>query len=164
MPPAFTQNVGRDALRDPFRRLAHRIAREMRIARRGLDPGVTQEFPDHGKALAQRQGPACKGMTKIMNRKHASSLHPEYPPRCSRRCALRPLSPSRAPGAHSAPLFLSACGPTTSRSSGGTPPAPGRGWRRNGEDCLGVHSRFCTREIVLMAAQKHAFLVKEEIG
>ena len=48
MLPTFVQDVDRDALNDPFRRIAHRIAREMGIARRGLDPSMAQEFPDHG--------------------------------------------------------------------------------------------------------------------
>ena len=62
----FAQDIRADTPSDKFRGLAHRIAREMRIARRGLDPGVAQEFSDHGQALAQRQGARGEGMPYII--------------------------------------------------------------------------------------------------
>ena len=73
---SIVQYVGRDALRNPFRCLVHRIAREMRVARRGLDTRVTEQFPDHGESLAQRQGARGEGVPKIMNRKLAAGLRP----------------------------------------------------------------------------------------
>ncbi len=53
---ALAQDVFGDARGDPLGGFAHRIAREMGVARGGLDPRVTQEFSNHGEPLAERQG------------------------------------------------------------------------------------------------------------
>ena len=39
----------------------------MRIARRGLDLGVSEEFPDHRKALSEGQGARRKAVSQVMD-------------------------------------------------------------------------------------------------
>ena len=51
------QNIRSDAVGDPSRRLVHRLSREVRIARRGLDLTVAEQLADHRQALAQRKSP-----------------------------------------------------------------------------------------------------------
>ncbi len=60
------QQVFGDARGDPLGGLTHRIAREMRVARGGLDPRVAQELPDHGESLAERESPRCERMAQVM--------------------------------------------------------------------------------------------------
>ena len=43
------------------------VAREMRVARGGLDPVVAQQLPDHAQVLAERQRTARPGMTQVMD-------------------------------------------------------------------------------------------------
>ena len=57
MPPAFAQNVRRDAVRDPHRRLVHRIPREMGIARRGLH----LEWP-RSRPIIGRDSPSARAL------------------------------------------------------------------------------------------------------
>jgi len=57
--------------------LALRIAREMGVARGGLDPGVAQEFPYHGKPLAERQGARGERMPEVVN---TDVMKPRTPP------------------------------------------------------------------------------------
>ena len=54
-----------DAVSNARSRCFHRFISQMRIACRGLDLGVTEELPDHGKALAEGQGPGRKRVTKV---------------------------------------------------------------------------------------------------
>ncbi len=96
----------------------------MCVARRGLDLGVTEQFPDHGQTLSQRQGSGREGMAQVMKpqaeavfaslwpRRNApsTSLRPLYRPRCSRLCAPLSRAPSPAPDARSAPWSRSARG------------------------------------------------------
>ena len=45
---AFAQDISRDTLGDTGCGFVNRIPCQIGIARRGLDPGVVQEFSDHG--------------------------------------------------------------------------------------------------------------------
>ena len=46
------QNIRADAVGDLGSRSLHRVPRQMRISRRGLDLRVIEQFPDHRQALA----------------------------------------------------------------------------------------------------------------
>ena len=55
-----------DAVPDARPRGLHGFVGQMRITRGGLDLGVTEELPDHRKALAERQGPGRKVVALTM--------------------------------------------------------------------------------------------------
>ena len=61
MPPAFTQNVGRDAVRDPHRRLVHRIPRKMRMS---VSPARSQTMSQGSFRLRIGLPLTLPGMTK----------------------------------------------------------------------------------------------------
>ena len=42
------------------------IARQMGIARRGLDPRMAEQLADHGQTLTQRQGTRGKAVAQVM--------------------------------------------------------------------------------------------------
>ena len=44
---AFLQNIGRDALGDPFRRVMDRVLSQMGVAGRRLDVAVPEQLADH---------------------------------------------------------------------------------------------------------------------
>ena len=60
------QDVGCDAHGDPLRGLVHRVSREVRVARRGLDLSVAQQTSDHREAFSQRQGAAGVRMAQVV--------------------------------------------------------------------------------------------------
>ena len=61
------QDVGLDAAAHPGHRGLLGVPRQVRITRRAPDIGVPEKPPDHGQALAERQGPAGEGMPQIVD-------------------------------------------------------------------------------------------------
>ena len=61
------QNIGRNALGDPLRRLMNRVVRQMGVARGRLDIAVAEQLANHWQGLAERQRAGRVGVARIIN-------------------------------------------------------------------------------------------------
>ena len=66
-PGLFDQNIRRDADGDPLCGFPHRVAREMRVARGGFDPAMTEKPADDRQALAEGERPRGKAVPDVMD-------------------------------------------------------------------------------------------------
>ena len=60
-------DVHTNAVSDTGTGRLHRLVCKMRIARRGLDLGVSEQFPDHRKALSEGQSAGREAVTQVMD-------------------------------------------------------------------------------------------------
>ena len=62
-----SQDIGRNVVCDSLRCIVDRVARQVGVARCGLDVAVTEQLADHRKGLAEREGTGREAVAEVVN-------------------------------------------------------------------------------------------------